>query len=405
MPGGWQVVEGETSAAAALVSCAKPCNLAGMVPIADPRVWPEPAAAPPRAARLHALSAASLGGATAQASDRDDARILASLAGMIDARDGAQLASVFDSAPSAAIYRHLWRQLACAEAATHGDGMAVTVFALPLVIVAGLEDDEADRARLPGALADARAIGALLREHGALRGNETFGLANVLAGSASIDVARLPHVLAWRTLPGRDAPDAAHELLPAPIELADRHARVHLRFLVGTAVAAPGVDLLADASVGKWGIPVTRELGRQLTPTGASVLVLPHAPRRLVAAVAHGRAMQRETSAQLFASNAIRKLRAAVGEPVAVISAHRVADEPRGGELRVSLSSVFDPGEAEGFRCPLYPIDHANDVTQMLVTLLRDCRVTDIRVMAGVHADRDGETGLPLLFKADALPH
>jgi hypothetical protein len=109
-------------------------------------------------------------------------------------------------------------------------------------------------------------------------------------------------------------------------------------------------------------------------------------------------------SAQLFASNAIRKLRAAVGEPAAVISAHRAIDSATGGELRLSLSSVFDAREAEGFRCPLYPADHAGDVADMLVTLMRDCRLTDVRVLSGVYGDRDAASGLPLLFKADALP-
>jgi hypothetical protein len=374
-------------------SRAKPCIVAAMASIADPRIWPDPAAAPARAARLHALAAASLGEAIAQDSDRDDARILAALAAMIDAHDGAQLAEVFDSAPSAAIYRHLWRQLARAETTMQGDAMAVTVFALPLVIVAGLEAEGGAYAGLPGTLADVGAIGALLRKHGALRGNETFGLSGALVRADSIDIEQLPRILAWRATPRRDEPGAARELPPAPIELIDGQARVHLRFLVGTAVAAPGVDLLAGANVGTWGMPMTRELANQLTPPGASVLVLPHAPQRLVTAVAHGRAMQREASAQLFASNAIRRLRAAVGEPVAVISAHRTGDAPRGGELRVSLSSVFDPGEAESFRCPLYPLDQLDDATQMLVTLLRDCRVTDVRVLPGLHADRDGEMG------------
>jgi hypothetical protein len=34
---------------------------------------------------------------------------------------------------------------------------------------------------------------------------------------------------------------------------------------------------------------------------------------------------------------------------------------------------------------------------------LRDCRVTDIRVLSGVHADCDPATGVTLLFKAGAV--
>jgi hypothetical protein len=134
------------------------------------------------------------------------------------------------------------------------------------------------------------------------------------------------------------------------------------------------------------------------------VLALPRAPAEPLPAVARGRVAQREVSAQIFASNAIRKFRGSVGEPSAVISAHRAAQAPGGGELRLSLSSPFEPRAAEGFRCPLYPLDRVGDVASALVDLMRDCRVTDIRVLAGVHPDRAANTGLPLLFKPDTIP-
>jgi hypothetical protein len=121
-------------------------------------------------------------------------------------------------------------------------------------------------------------------------------------------------------------------------------------------------------------------------------------------AVAEGLAAQREVAAQIFASNAIRKFRGTVGEPTAVISAHRAPDAPGGGEIRLSLSSPFEPRDAEGFRCPLYPLDRADDVVAMLVALLSDCRVTDIRTLAGVHADRAAGSGGPLLFKPESMP-
>jgi hypothetical protein len=280
----------------------------------------------------------------------------------------------------------------------------MTVFALPLAIVAGLDDPQAASVPLPGTLSDAGAIVALLREHDALSGNRTFALVNALAGAASIDIAALPSLLSWRSLAEKDGAPTPREVPPAPILVAAGEARVHLRFLIGSALAAPGVDLLADSGTGKWGIPLTRELGRQMTPQGVSLLVLPQAPQRLCAALARGRAMQREVSAQLFASNAIRHLRASAGEPVAVVSAHRAHDAPCGGELRVSLSSVFDSASAQGFRCPLYPSDSVREVAEMLIALMRDCRVPEVRVLPGVHADRDAETGLLLLFKGDALP-
>ena len=196
----------------------------------------------------------------------------------------------------------------------------------------------------------------------------------------------------------------ARAFVPTPLVYHAGREAVHLRFLVGGAVAKPGVDLTADTGVGKWGVPLVRELVAQLASEHSKVLALPRAPQRLLPAVAQGRAAQREVSAQIFASNAIRRLRGTVGEPTAVISAHRAPDAPGGGELRLSLSSPFDPAAAEGFRCPLYPLDRVGDVVSMLVGLMRDCRVTDIRTLAGVHADRDAGTGLPLLFKPDTIP-
>jgi hypothetical protein len=121
-------------------------------------------------------------------------------------------------------------------------------------------------------------------------------------------------------------------------------------------------------------------------------------------ALQHGRAAQREVGAQLFASNAIRRFRARVGEPSAVISAHRCASAFGGGELRLSLSSPFDMQQAEGFRCPLFPPDRAADVATMLLELLHDCRVSDVRVIGSAQPDKDAGTGLPLLFRADAVP-
>ena len=164
-------------------------------------------------------------------------------------------------------------------------------------------------------------------------------------------------------------------LPPSPMSFPAGREGVHLRFLVGSALARPGLDLLADDEVRKWGVPFTKELSRQLAVGATSVLALARAPQRPLPAVAAGRAAQREVGAQIFASNAIRKLRGSVGEPSAVISAHRAADAPGGGELRLSLSSPFEPRDAEGFRCPLYPLDRVGDVASMLVDLMADCRV------------------------------
>jgi len=376
--------------------------------VPDPRVFPLAGSAAPAAARLHALAQASLDADTGPRAEALGLELRVELGHWLEG-DGAALAALFDSAPSVAIARHLWRQLDGVWRELTIDpaaGLAVTVFALPLVVVTGLDAANGETT-LPAALAAPQQLAGILQQHGALAGNRTFALADLLAAAEAIDIARLPEILAWQRLPDAQAPGAAipmRALTPAPLKVAAGREGVHLRFLVGSGLARPGADLVRDVEVGAWGLPLARELSRQLATPGASVLALPRAPNRPLPAVWQGRVAQREVGAQIFASNAIRKLRASVGEPVAVISAHRASDVPEGGELRLSLSSPFAPRDAEGFRCPLHPLDRIGDVVTMLTRLLADCRVTDIRVLGGVHPDRDPATGAPLLFKPDTIP-
>lgn len=358
--------------------------------------------APPEFAHLHRLAATSLAAPTGLESTALDARLTAALDALATASSGAPLAQLFATAPSAAIYRHLWRLLAQREAAPPAT-MKPHVFAIPVVIVAGLVAAATPAsATLPAILDDVAAIAASLREHGALAGHQAIALGNALVGVDALDLAQLPRLYAWEAL--RETADAPRELPAAPLEITAGHEAVHLRFIVGSVLAAPGATPLRDAVVGRWGIPVAQALAGQLGTPGVSILALPRAPQPPAAALAHGRIAQREVAAQLFASNAIRQLRATVGEPTAVLSVHRL-DAPEGaGEVRLSLSSPFEPRDAQGFRCPLLPLDRVDDVVKMLADLMRDCRVLDVRVKPGVHGDRDPTTGLPLLFKEEGPP-
>jgi hypothetical protein len=374
--------------------------------IPDPREFSDPGSAAPENARVYALAAESLAADSRQRADALDREIHSTLAQLL-ATDGAALAALFGGAPSVAVTRHLWRALDAAwrgGTATRETGLVFAVFALPVVIVSGVEGATADAAH-PGILDDASALAEILREHGAVGGSETFALSETLVGADAIDIAHLPEIFAWQQLPEAQAAQfAPRALAPSPLHFRAGREGVHLRFLVGSAVARPAADMLADTNVGQWGVPFTKDLSRQLVIGGISILALPRAPQRPLPAVRSGRAAQREVGAQLFASNAIRKRRASVGEPSAVISAHRAPDAAGGGELRLSLSSPFAPRDAEGFRCPLYPLDRVADVAQLLVDLMVDCRVTNVQIAAGVHADRDPATGLTLLFKPDTLP-
>ena len=369
------------------------------MPHDDPRRFPPLDRAPDSAARLYAIAQSSLGAATSRDADACDAELASALDALLRPGLGAALATLFDAAPSAAVYRHLWRILARRERAGMPDAaQVVRLFAMPIVVVAGVEQPETRESLLPGVLDDVPALAAILKQHRALGGNETLSLANVVVAAEALDFARLPELLAWREDGG------GHPLSPAPISVSSGTEGVHLRFLVGTALAASTANLFREEDVRGFGVPFAQALSRSLTVPGVSVLALPRAPQPLVEAVWQGRTAQREVAAQIFASNAIRRIRAATGEPSAVISVHETDGDERGGEVRLSLSSPFDPRGAEGLRCKLWPLDRVDDVVEMLAGLLADCRVTHVQRKPGVHPDRDAVTGGPLLFKPEPAP-
>jgi len=351
---------------------------------------------------LFEMAEASLAASSITRADEIDRALVMALAHRLIAGEGSFVAELLAAAPSAPVARHLWRRLSDAwREASRGEenSLTATLFAIPLVLVAAGKDGDGE---IAGVLVDAVRIAAILREHRALGGSETFALAPPLVTSDAFDLARLPQLLAWQ----RQAADGGVDHLdlhPTPIATKVGQEGVHLRFLAGVALAAPQADLLRETESAAGAMALAQELARQLAGPGYSVLALPRAPQSPLAALQQGRAAQRDIGAQLFASNAIRRLRASVGEPSAVISAHRCVGAPGGGELRLSLSSPFDPRRAEGFRCPLFAGDRAVDVARMLADLMRDCRVTDVQALPGVHADRDSATGLTLLFKADAV--
>lgn len=369
--------------------------------IDDPRLFAEHAES--SQTPLFEMAEASLAASSIARVEEIDRALVMALTRRLVAGDGSFVAALLAAAPSAPVMRHLWRCLIDAwREASHGEegnSLTATLFAIPVVLVAAGKDGDGE---IAGVLGDTPRIAAVLREHRALGGSETFALASPLVTSEAFDFARLPQLLAWQ----RQAADGSVDHLdlhPTPIATKAGQEGVHLRFLTGVALAAPQANLLRETDTAAGAMALTQELGRQLAGPGYSVLALPRAAQSPLAALQQGRAAQRDIGAQLFASNAIRRLRASVGEPSAVISAHRCVGAPGGGELRLSLSSPFDPRRAEGFRCPLFASDRAVDVARMLADLMRDCRVTDVQTLPGVHADRDPATGLTLLFKADAV--
>ncbi|HTP48323.1 MAG TPA: hypothetical protein VMQ50_15535 [Casimicrobiaceae bacterium] len=373
-----------------------------VVDLPDPRTYPE--RIDPVFAQQLDCAAASLASASMNGADRNDAALREDMLRALRRGDADWLCGLLAAAPSASMVRHLRRRLLEAWAGASADdaaGLAATLFALPIIVVTG-RDSGGEPATLGDAFPDVARLRAILIEHGALGGNASFAISAALVGPDAIDVQKLPELLTWTRLNVEDD-TPLRTLEGSAITITGGDPAVHLRFLMGSALAAPGTVLAVESRIGAWGLPLAHELARQLASPGISVLALPRAPQEPLLALQEGRAAQREVGAQLFASNAIRHLRGSVGEPAAVISAHRCADAPGGGELRLSLSSAFDPRQAQGFRCPLFPGEHVGDVADMLVALLRDCRVSEVHVLPALHSDRDVNTGLTLLFRADSL--
>ncbi len=363
--------------------------------IPDPRAFPIYEASASNV--LIDQSLASLGAEVAVIAEKEETELRERMRASLLAGDVGEIGDAVARAPSLAVLRMLLRVLASAhvEAGRLRAGetaLPTTVFAMPIVIVAA----NASPIQIPGALPNIAEFIEVMKANGALRGNQTFTMSNALASTNAFSLEKLPSTLAWWQLEKQSqiAVEKASMQLPANQE------SVFLRFLVGTALAGPGVDLLNEKDTGKWGMPLTQAFSKQLGGGSMSLLALPRPPRTPLAALFQGRAAQREVSLQLFATNAIRKFRSSVGEPEAVISAHRTTD---GGEVRLSLSNALDEKGAEGFRAALFPTDRAQDIVTAMQDLLRECNVENVTVLADVFPDHDPETNLPWFFRADVL--
>ena len=394
-----------------------------MSSIADPRVFPLSSETPSaRVREWQALLEQSIDATgVSQRAAADDALEDALAAAFADG-DTDLVRTALDASRSASEYRQLWRAAIAGwrrrTSSTNGSvgapgsggsaGSGGTVgstgaevvahgFAIPVVIVAASDDD----LDLPMTLSQPQAIADAMQEHGALGGNRNFGLGSVLAGERSVG---LDGVVRWPPAAAIADSAAFIDSIPASsVHVVGGRESAHLRWLVGSAIAAASSDLFVERQSGKWGLKAAEAMSPQLSRANAQVLALAGAPGDILSAWQRGVVAHREVALQLYASSALRNLRAAYGEPGAVISAHRT--DP--GELRIGLSSPFaasTPGQNEGFRCPLFPFERIDDVLKTITDLLEACRVADVTVLGGIHADRDAATGLPLFFRSDSLP-
>lgn len=326
--------------------------------------------------RIAAVSANPLLRAAVQ---DDGAGLTADLAAALTAGDDAVIRAALQGGPPAVV-RRVWQALAAAIDGG-GDGISLQLFAIPLVIVAGARM----QLTLPGALPETDKITALLERHGAVGATRNFGLGNALCSAAALEV--LSPCALWRAV--RDPAERAvvETLIPEPVVVGPGREQVHLRFLIGAGVTPQHLPsfLESASNIGTWGMPLTRELTRQLAQAGLEVLPMPRPPQPLLKAAYLGRCAQLEAALNLFLSNTVRHFRMSVGDPEAVLSAHALA--AGAGELRLSLSSPFDESMLEGFCWPLHPLDEVHDVQLIFAQALNDFRISSVEWRSEVLPD------------------
>ena len=297
--------------------------------------------------------------------------LLAAVATALIAGDDEAIGRALHEATSASVYAVLQRAIEFALEPPAEASLAVRLFAVPLVIVAGGREG----GKIPGVVPDTLHLRKLFETHGALGPAKNFGLGNALV-TAEFLCGVSPSLL-YRISRGGEQPDFRQlDLLPAHIELSSAEEQAHLRFLAGAVVTprhAPGFTETAG-NIGAWGMPITRALAEQLGQAGLSLLPIPRPPMSFQRALPAGRFAWREVGFQLFLSSALRKFRSRIGEPDVSVAA--VAD----ASVRVRLDSRFDETLEAEFFWPLGPDDDLAAISESIFGLLAECRLDNVDV-------------------------
>lgn len=314
------------------------------------------------------------------AREPDDAGLRAVLDDLLARGDDRTIRAALNGASPAAA-RRVALALDDAIARARGD-VGVSLFAIPLLIVAGARRQTA----VPGALPEIGKVGTLLEKHGAIGVTRNFGLGNALVSAEALETLS-PSAL-WRAAADPAQRPPLDTLQPEPIQVSGSREQVHLRFITGAGLTPRHLPsfLESASNIGTWGMAMTKELARQLAQPGLEILPMPRPPQSLLTAAHAGRRAQLEAALNLFLGNTLRKFRMAVGDPEAVLSAHRL--DGGAGELRLSLSTPLDDSLFEGFVWPLQPQDVAADVLRLVQATLAECRVTNVTLLDRVLPSR-----------------
>lgn len=308
------------------------------------------------------------------------------ISGMLARGDENTVRDAMRNAPSAPACRTLYQALDLAitpgmpgpestgTAATE-HGINLHLFAIPVLFVVGAPAAQ----RISGVVPDTGTVRALFEQSGALGHCRNFGLSNALAALEQVDAIpwvtlhSIANAQSWDDYAGLDLP-------PADIDVPAGRETVHLRFISGAALTPADAPAFVEAAgdIGRWGIPLTRELGRQLTTADVSLLAIPRAPCSIVRAMLEGWFAARELGFQLFLSNALRQARMRIGEPDVTVTA--CSDQT----IRIRLTSPFDALLDQTYGWPLAPEDDFEEVAHSISTLLEEARVERIAVTPGV---------------------
>jgi hypothetical protein len=329
-------------------------------------------------------------GTSAPASDllglvsQDEATLTSALRARAAAGADSEIQAALAAAPTRYVYARLWRALSAAVEKPATDEVAPRVFAIPWVIVCA--------GSVPGSvscvLPDVSELARVLETSGVFGPSRNLGLSNVLCSIEALEALSPGTVLRWSQNP------ETHDISPAPIPVLRGIEEVHVRFLLGAAIApahAPDI-VTTGANIGTWGTPALSAMAAQLATPGVQILPMARPPAGLYSAAYVGRRAGIEAALALFMSNALRRFRMKVGDPAVRLSSHasRMSDtsdtrdmshtahsSPAGGELRVTLTSPFDDSLVEGFRWPLHPADDLTEITQAVTGLILECRLPE----------------------------
>ena len=297
--------------------------------------------------------------------------MLVAVESALAAGDNGRIAGALRAATSVQARQALHRAAETAFNPPQDAALAVRLFAVPLILVAG----GLESGKIPGVIPDVAALRNLFESNGALGQARNFGLGNTLVAAQTLSA--FSPALRYRISRAAAQPDFQQlDLVPADVELVSSEEQAHLRFIVGAVMTprdAPDFTQTAG-NIGAWGMPFTRELAEQLGQAGMSLLPIPRPPMGFHGALLAGRFAWREVGFQLFLSSNLRKFRSRTGEPDVSVAAF--ADS----SVRVRLDSRLDETFKTEFTWPLDPDDDLAAVSDSIFGLLAECRLDFVDV-------------------------